>query len=95
MFARVVCHIVEVVSFGSKQLPERDLRRRTTEIAEANTQEFGHVTLSTFAFAMENRPQKAHRTPHSGVKAEKKGKGKSKQSGFNEKVEHLSIYLFS
>jgi hypothetical protein len=36
---------------------------------------------------MEDRPQKAHRARHSGVKAEKKsGKDKGKQSGFNEKV---------
>ncbi|GJJ14677.1 hypothetical protein Clacol_008943 [Clathrus columnatus] len=34
---------------------------------------------------MEDRPKKPHRTPHSGVKAEKKGK-KSKKSGFNEKA---------
>lgn len=41
--------------------------------------------------AMEDKPQKQHRAPHSGVKADKKGKGKSKQSGFNEKVGCISI----
>ncbi|KAF8507370.1 GTP binding protein [Hysterangium stoloniferum] len=35
---------------------------------------------------MEERPQKPHRTPHSGVKAEKKGKGKARNSGVNEKA---------
>jgi len=39
---------------------------------------------------MEDRPQKAHRATHSGVKAEKKkaksGKGKEKPTGQNEKV---------
>ena len=41
---------------------------------------------------MEDRPQKAHRARQSGVKAEKKkGKGKGKQSGFNEKASYISL----
>ncbi|KAI0061608.1 DUF663-domain-containing protein [Artomyces pyxidatus] len=34
----------------------------------------------------EDRPHKAHRPSQSGQKAEKKGKGKEKQQGFNEKA---------
>ncbi|KAI0031182.1 hypothetical protein K488DRAFT_52625 [Vararia minispora EC-137] len=35
---------------------------------------------------MEDRPHKAHRPAQSGAKVEKKGKGKEKQRGFNEKA---------
>lgn len=38
---------------------------------------------------MEDRVHKAHRPAQSGSKAEKKGKAKEKQHGFNEKVLHL------
>ncbi|KDQ62238.1 hypothetical protein JAAARDRAFT_452808 [Jaapia argillacea MUCL 33604] len=35
---------------------------------------------------MDDRPHKAHRPAQSGAKADKKGKGKEKQKGFNEKA---------
>jgi len=35
---------------------------------------------------MADRPHKAHRPAQSGAKVDKKGKGKEKQRGFNEKV---------
>lgn len=40
---------------------------------------------------MADRPHKAHRPAQSGAKAEKKGKGKEKQQGFNEKVQSKSL----
>jgi ribosome biogenesis protein BMS1 len=39
---------------------------------------------------MEDRAHKPHRPSQSGSKADKKGKGKAKGQGFNEKV-HLKL----
>ena len=41
-------------------------------------------------FIMDDRPHKAHRPAHSGIKADKK-KQKQKQNGFNEKVSSFSL----
>lgn len=43
-------------------------------------------SLELFSSPMEDTPHKAHRPAQSGAKADKKGKAKEKQHGFNEKV---------